>query len=450
MLRKRTISCIVLCFAVPLLVPMRTGAEEASAERGRDFVLHRPLVPPVWSSSAYENAWKQWGLKEKPDDYDRKARERYGLVEAPFDNHGLPLGLVQAPFFLGQGVTNNCLLCHAGRIAGQTFIGLGNASMDLQSIFEDFSAGQGFKLAVPFGFSYVRGTIDPVSPVAYLMQVRDAELNLRRPVALDMFDNLCSDPPAWWLLKKKTTRDWTGGITADSTRIDMANLLTPLNSAARIKEQEGTFKDIHAFLLSIQPPVYPFPVDSSLAARGRHLFAERCMKCHGTYGPGGSYPNKIVSLGVIGTDRTLAEAISQRNLEFFNQSWFAQQIGKDGKPIRVVEHRGYQAPPLDGIWATAPYFHNGSTPTVYHVLNSRARPKVFTRSYRTEKEDYDSVKLGWKIRALDQPPDSTVPANERRRIYDTQQPGRGNGGHTFGDDFTEDERHAVIEYLKTL
>jgi len=41
-------------------------------------------------------------------------------------------------------------------------------------------------------------------------------------------------------------------------------------------------------------------------------------------------------------------------------------------------------------------------------------------------------------------------AYERRKIYDTTQPGRGNQGHTFGDDLTEEQRWAVIEYLKTL
>jgi mono/diheme cytochrome c family protein len=35
-------------------------------------------------------------------------------------------------------------------------------------------------------------------------------------------------------------------------------------------------------------------------------------------------------------------------------------------------------------------------------------------------------------------------------VYDTTQPGRGNGGHTFGDELSEEERAAVIEYLKTL
>ena len=52
--------------------------------------------------------------------------------------------------------------------------------------------------------------------------------------------------------------------------------------------------------------------------------------------------------------------------------------------------------------------------------------------------------------ALPQALDSSVPAIDRRKVYDTTQPGRGNGGHTFGDDLTEEERMAVIEYLKTL
>ena len=103
-----------------------------------------------------------------------------------------------------------------------------------------------------------------------------------------------------------------------------------------------------------------------------------------------------------------------------------------------------------GIWATAPYFHNGSVPTVYHVLNSKARPKIFTRSYRTAKEDYDPLKLGWKIDILQHGPRHDLPAIERRKVYDTHKPGRTNSGHTFGDDLSDAERMAVIEYLKTL
>ena len=155
-------------------------------------------------------------------------------------------------------------------------------------------------------------------------------------------------------------------------------------------------------------------------------------------------------LDEIDTDRTLAVSLKHELVERLNQSWLARELGPDGKPYQLLEHTAYQAPPLDGIWATAPYFHNSSAPTVYDVLNSKARPKIYTRSYRTEREDYDPVKLGWKITILDNAPDANLSGWEQRKIYDTKLPGRGNGGHTFGDDLSEEERMAVIEYLKTL
>jgi hypothetical protein len=230
----------------------------------------------------------------------------------------------------------------------------------------------------------------------------------------------------------------------------MVTLLSPFNSGTFIKKQAGVFADIHAFVMGVEPPKYPFPVDTARAARGATVFAENCASCHGTYGKTWKYPNKIVPLDKIGTDPALAEAFSKRNIDHFNTTWFAQEKGPDGKPLILTDTRGYQAPPLDGVWATAPYFHNASVPTLYHVLNSKARPKVFTRSYRSEKEDYDTEKVGLKVTPLTGPPDAKMPGYERRKVYDTTIPGRGNGGHTFGDDLTEDERLAVIEYLKTL
>jgi mono/diheme cytochrome c family protein len=408
------------------------------------------LNPALWSREAYENAWKQWGIAEKPADYGSAFRQRYGLYPAPYDNRGLPLGLMEANGFLRKGIINNCLLCHAGSIAGRTYIGLGNASLDFQSLLEDLSAADHLHFKLPFQFSYVRGTIDPASPVAFLMRFRDAELNLQKPIELAYSKDVCSDHPSWWLIKKKKTRDWTGGIDARSTRIDLVNLLSPFHSGEHIKKQEAVFADILAFLHSIETPKYPFAVDTRIAEEGRTVFNQHCSRCHGTYGPDGKYPNRIVDLAKIGTDPVLAETVSGKNLEYFNKSWLAQQVGPDGQRYQLTDHHGYQAPPLDGIWATAPYFHNGSVPTVYHVLNSKARPKIYTRSFRTAKEDYDPVKLGWKIQELTKSPDAAAPGIERRKVYDTTQRGRGNGGHRFGDELTEEERLAVIEYLKTL
>jgi len=420
------------------------------AERGRDVVFREAMNPPLWSMTAYENAWKQWGLSEKPADFEQAFRERYGLHAAPHDNRGLPLGLLESQGLFGKGIVNTCLMCHAGEVAGQTIMGLGNSAVDFQTMFEELNAADGKNVQLPFPFSVARGTIDPISPVSFLMAFRDADLNLQKPIQLDYFPGVCSRPPAWWQIKRKKTRDWTGGIDARSTRVDLANLLTPFNSAAHIKKHEAAFADISAFLLTIEAPKYPFPIDRKLADQGQQLFFDNCARCHGTYGPGGKYPNKIVDFETLGTDSMLAEAITGRNLEHYNKSWFAQEVGPDGETLTVAQHHGYQAPPLDGVWATAPYFHNASVPTLYHVLNSQARPKIFTRSFGTGKDDYDPVRVGLKFSALDRAPDASAPGREHRKVYDTSQRGRGNGGHTFGDKLGEDERRAVIEYLKTL
>jgi hypothetical protein len=408
------------------------------------------MNPPLWPLAAYENAWKQWGVKERPANYDAVFRERYGLHAAPYDNDGLPMGLHAARGVLSKGIVNDCLLCHAGSVAGETYLGLGNASLDLQGLFDELSAAGAVKMDFPFHFSAVRGVIDPVHPAAYLMAFRDDDLNLRLPAKVEFVPTLSSDPPAWWLLKKKKIRNWTGNGDAQAVRMDMVNLLTPLNSPEHIKKQEPVFAAIHAFVLSVESPKYPFAVDLKLAAQGRIAFERTCARCHGTYGREWTYPNKVVPLDVIGTDPRLAEALSEKNLAFYNKSWFAQEKGRVGKPMHVVDRGGYQAPPLDGVWATAPYFHNGSAPTIYDVLSSKSRPKIFTRSYRTSKDDYDTVKLGWKITVLAKAPGPEVPAIERRRTYDTTQSGQGNTGHRFGDALSEEDRMAVIEYLKTL
>jgi hypothetical protein len=424
---------------------------EESAKRGQRAVRGQPpMNPPLWSTGALDSVWKQWGLKEKPDNFAEAFRQRYGLHAAPYENNGLPMGFHFSPGLLGKGLITDCLLCHGGTVAGQTIIGLGNASLDLQTMFDDLNVAAAFPFKFPMHFSHVRGTIDPVSPVGFLLGFRDADLKVQKHTRLDYFENICSDPPAWWLIKKKKTRDWTGGVDARSMRIDMVNLLTPFNGPRHIKKHETTFVDIHNFLLTVEAPTFPFPINQPLAEQGAKVFEQTCARCHGTYGPGATYPNKIVPLKTIGTDPTLALAVSATNIEYFNKTWLAQEKGPDGQPYQVRDTRGYQAPPLDGVWATAPYFHNSSAPTVYHVLNSKARPKYFTRSYRTGKDDYDSEKLGWKITVLDQQPDPRMPAAERRKMYDTTLPGRDNTGHTFGDDLTEEERMSLIEYLKTL
>ncbi len=448
-----TAGLLVLTLVVLLSRPR--AAEPTAAERGRQALLGRSFIQAGWSLTAYENLWKTWGadVTRPPANYDRVVREHYGLHPAPYPNGKYPMGLREAPGRLfGKGLGTDCLLCHGGAIAGHSYVGLGNASLDVEALFQDLSRAGGGRGELPFTFCNVRGTSEAASMAVFLLGLRTPDLRLRKPaVDLGIKDDMCEDVPAWWLLRKKKTMYHTGTNSARSVRSLMQFMLASLHPPAAFNRAEADFRDIQAYLLSLEPPRYPWPIDRTLAAKGERIFAKTCARCHGTYGEKWTYPNRIVPIDEIGTDRKRFEGLSRKSGEYYNQSWFGHEkrgwLADDYPATAAV---GYQAPPLDGVWATAPYFHNGSAPTVYHVLNSKARPRIYTRSFRTGKEDYDPARLGWKITVLDQGADPRLPAVERRKIYDTTLPGRGNGGHTYGDKLTEAERRAVIEYLKIL
>jgi len=104
------------------------------------------------------------------------------------------------------------------------------------------------------------------------------------------------------------------------------------------------------------------------------------------------------------------------------------------------------APPLDGVWATAPYFHNGSVPTLWHVLHPDDRPAVWRRS----EDGYDQSRVGLEITAHDSVPPSAKSPAERRQFFNAGDFGKSAAGHRFPDALNEEERRAVLEYLKTL
>ena len=115
----------------------------------------------------------------------------------------------------------------------------------------------------------LRGTTEAGAMAVFLYQLRQPDLNLRiTRQNLGLRDDLCEDPPAWWLLKKKKTMYQTGSNDARSVRSIMQFMLSPLNPPSAIKKEETTFRDIQAFILSLEPPKYPFPIDQKLAAAG--------------------------------------------------------------------------------------------------------------------------------------------------------------------------------------
>ena len=97
----------------------------------------------------------------------------------------------------------------------------------------------------------------------------------------------------------------------------------------------------------------------------------------------------------------------------------------------------YAGRPLTGVWASPPYLHNGSVPTLYHLLLPAAkRPTTFPLGHR----EYDPVKVGYV----------TEVAGKSRFVMDTTQDGNHNTGHEYGTDLSEDDRMALLEYLKGI
>jgi hypothetical protein len=458
---RRQISCLFFVFLVSancrLVAAQRDAKVSAldvsakqklqSIERGKRAV--KSVVAP-FSLGKLDNVWQAWGLKAKPKDFDQQVLKRYGLIAAPQKDNDFPIGLKEFKSAFGNGTGENCLFCHAGSIAGQTIIGLGNASLDAQSLLEDLNATTMIKMQLPFALSTGRGVIEAAAGSIFLLRMRDSELNRQLPNKLEIQGQLNHDLPAWWLRKRKQTMFHTGSTSVMSVRSNLSFLMTPTNDAKFIKSQEPKFRDIKNYIMSLDAPKYPFPIDKQAAGRGELFFNKTCSECHGTYGKDREYPNRIVPLDEIGTDRRLAEFTPIQDLKYYQESWIYRETGPDGEPLHLLNHGGYQAPPLDGVWATAPYFHNASVPTISHVLNSKTRPKVFTRSFKTHREAYDEQRLGWKTTQVDASKLKTMSKWERRRVTNTSDTGRGNGGHTFGDKLTDTERNDLLEYLKSL
>src|SRR5262249_16663609 len=130
--------------------------------------------------------------------------------------------------------------------------------------------------------------------------------------------------PALWLLHKKKTMYHNGGADARSVRSNMQFMMGSLNGPETIAHSEADFADILAYFKSLRPPKYPFPIDAPLAAKGERLFSENCSRCHGAYGGRPTYPNKVVPIEEIGTDRRRFDGITEKFGRYYEQSWFAQ------------------------------------------------------------------------------------------------------------------------------
>jgi len=270
-----------------------------------------------------------------------------------------------------------------------------------------------------------------------------------------------------------------------------------INTSA-LRKLENTVRTLHS-------PEWPaaFPaIDQKLVKQGRVLYQQHCIGCHVDIDrtePKRSIKVRMSTIGEIGTDPVMAEnAIRYRGktgkfegrLQYYFagkalkkeapaihvannimvgilknnplQAYLAKRDAKslghpevthppkyvDGKLIETGQEvsdkalLAYKARPLNGVWSSAPYLHNGSVPNMYQLLlPASERLKTFNLS----EWEYDPIKLGY----VNKP-------SENSFLFDTSLIGNSNAGHEYGTGYygkaalTEPERWALIEYLKTL
>jgi mono/diheme cytochrome c family protein len=235
---------------------------------------------------------------------------------------------------------------------------------------------------------------------------------------------------------------------------------------------EETLKDLWS-------PLWPAkilpPIDSAKAAQGQAIFQQQCASCHAVIDR--TLRSRRVTaimtpVDELKTDPTMADNFVNRMAKtgilqghkvaiILGSTFGTESPGVDvlenavigtilGHKVQAVEAdiaeylrvkkaatfdpRSYKARSLNGIWATAPYLHNGSVPNLWQLLQENRVQRFYVGS-----RELDPVNVGF----------DTAPYGGGYE-FDTTLPGNSNAGHTYGSTLADDQKWALIEYLKSL
>ncbi|MCA9601012.1 MAG: hypothetical protein KC417_03240, partial [Myxococcales bacterium] len=215
----------------------------------------------------------------------------------------------------------------------------------------------------------------------------------------------------------------------------------------------------------LESPAWPEAVfgaiDVPLATEGRAIYQAQCASCHEGTWSGDELKLSYVDVDEVGTDPAAADYVMNARID---ASWIAPQfvnaspldvaayvgermfedsaaavgitanqreIYTRGRPFETRRVRAYKARPLDGIWATAPYLHNGSVATLDDLLRPPAQRAV--NFWVSPDAEYDPVHVGFES------------VSGVGFLFDTTIPGNSNAGHTYGTALDTADREALIE-----
>lgn len=194
---------------------------------------------------------------------------------------------------------------------------------------------------------------------------------------------------------------------------------------------------VSQYLMTLPPPAYPYHVDSAQLQRGERVFQQSCASCHGA---GGARLGAVEPLDSIRTDPNRLHIYTAR----FNQQLLDYGVGYPWRITSMHTTNGYANAPLDGIWARAPYLHNGSVPTLWDLLTPEDKRNGGKTTFFRGTGLYDTVDVGIR---------TDIAENDGRRatLYDVTKRGNSNKGHSgayYGTELPAADKRALIEYLK--
>lgn len=367
-------------------------------------------------------------LEEEPEVFGPQFAN-FGYLPNP--NADLPVGLARGTAD-AAGVGETRAMCHVGALPdGRLWYGAPNPLLDVRGLRRELNARW-----VAAGNPPLLTALEIEKSHAYGPGRTGADSDeYPRPVPADF--------PPYYRLGERTALNYLGTGRDVRTEIYFAIFTVgagaPNDATARVpfpdEERLATFV---AYLGSIEAPQGPRG-DVDQVARGAEVFASaRCVACH--------MPGDPAAHGVIPVDR---DPEGRERIPGDDPAWprgsirtsLAHRVLIDGDPdnpssgaddgradlVRFLVARrlsvrasdGYRSPPLEGVWSTAPYLHNGSVPTLRSLLDPVSeRPSTFERA--------------------------------RGFVVDTSESWNSNEGHEFGIDLSDEDKDALVAYLESL
>nr|WP_324257794.1 di-heme-cytochrome C peroxidase [Cellvibrio fontiphilus] len=339
------------------------------------------------------------------------------------------------------------------------------------------------KTDVPYG----HGRLDAFGQIfnAIAVEALNMPANIHSP-------NAPTSYPVMWDASHLDLVQWNGSAPNKEPGPLFQNAITALAvyGTIDIKKEDLSYRssirinhlaDLQNAFYQLTAPQWPQQfagaLDEKKVATGKTLYQQHCADCHTYVNPADKKRKLRVVLtpvAEVGTDPLMAHNFSQRKVQtgilegerslllvgkkftaeassldlvthaalgaLLNQPWQSfKAIVREYKtnfPATPSTIDSYKARPINGIWASAPYLHNGSVPSIYDLLlPAKQRPQTFY----VGNIELDLQKVG-----------HLTSAAPNTSLFDTRLPGNSNSGHEYGTELNDEQRWALVEYIKSL